>query len=97
MKKLCFICFSIIFLAMGLASQESEKASGHFQRGKQFLKEGNFQAALEFHEKAHRAEPSNAEYESQYLIVRQVVRIRAMVEKEKDLRKWLRIDRKSVV
>jgi hypothetical protein len=72
--------------AMAPASTEAAKA---FEKGQALLVKADFEGALKAFKSAAKTDSDNAEYRQTHAIVRQVIRIRGMIEEENDSQKWL--------
>lgn len=79
----------VVFLATNSLSAQDKRASQLFANGKAQLTQGNFKKALEFYTDATRLAPNNEEYGNECTMLRRVIKIRSILEKEEDLKKWV--------
>lgn len=66
-----------------------DEAARFFSDGNNALRDGKLPQALQCYGEASRLDRDNQSYRDQYLLVRRVIKIRNLIEKEKDAEKWL--------
>lgn len=84
-------CLLITFLAASLPAatpDSTEQAAASFDRGSALLAEGDFAGAMEAYTAAAKADPENTDYRHQAALVRRVIRMRDLLDQEKDSERW---------
>ena len=90
-RSMVGLLFSAVLLSA--TSARAESTAEVFARGKASLAEGDLQAALKSYAAAARADRSNREYLSQYMLLRQAIEMRTRLETEKNPRRWEQLAR----
>lgn len=91
-KLMTYILTSCVVLAaMPALALASAEATQSFEQGQALLVKADFEGALKAFKIAAKADSKNAEYRQTHAILRQVIRIRALMEKQKDTKKWLQM------
>jgi len=89
-KLVTYILTSCVVLAaMPALAPASTEAAESFEQGQAMLVKADFEGALKAFRRAAKTDSDNAEYRQTHAILRQVIRIRGMMEKQKDSPKWL--------
>jgi len=72
------------------AISRGETAQQAFERGDQLVAQSDFREALQAHAAAVRADRSNQEYIQRFMLVRQIILLRANLDQERDFQRWYR-------
>lgn len=70
------------------ASETGEEAAALFDSGLVVLAKGNFDGALKAFTGAAKSDPANQNYRQHVALVRRVIQVRGMFDKEKDPKQW---------
>jgi tetratricopeptide (TPR) repeat protein len=84
-------CLLIAALAASLSAATPEstgQAAASFDRGNALLAEADFAGAMEAYTAAAKADPENADYRHQAALVRRVIRMRDLLDREQDNERW---------
>ena len=85
MKKYFFAILCLFFFLVCVPAQDAQES---FLKAKEFLQQSNFSEALKCFEKASQLEKLNLEYKREYLLLRQVIKVRKYLPKEPDQQRW---------
>jgi len=72
------------------AISHGETASQAFERGDRLVAQGELREALRAYATAVRADRSNQEYVQRFMLVRQIILLRANLDRERDFQRWYR-------
>ncbi len=82
-----FLIIAVLLLSLNTTAW-SKTGSEAMARGKTLLEEGDFRGALAEYADAVRSDRQNREYMQHYLALRQIVDVRARLERETNLKRW---------
>ncbi|NUM36801.1 MAG: hypothetical protein HUU50_19840 [Candidatus Brocadiae bacterium] len=85
MKKYILSILCLLFFLMYVSAQDAQE---HFLKAKMLLQQSNFSDALKCLEKASNMDRSNQEYKREYMLLRQVIKVRKYLPKEPDQERW---------
>ena len=86
MNKLVLLALIILLLAFTPA--RADDAARTFAQGNQALQSGDFTQALQYYDKARQADSDNQEYRNRYLLVRRVIKLRQMLQRQPKHQRW---------
>lgn len=84
MKK-CLLAICLFYLFGMLQAQDAQE---NFLKGQELLKQSNFEEALKCFEKAWKLDKSKESYKREYMLLRQVIKVRQYLPKESNQEKW---------
>jgi tetratricopeptide (TPR) repeat protein len=79
----------VVLAAVPVLGGVTEDGAKAFQEGNALLAEGDFNGALQAFKTAAKTDASNQEYRQTHAMLRQVIRLRAKIEKEQDSEQWV--------
>jgi predicted negative regulator of RcsB-dependent stress response len=88
------LCAVLVLALAGLVHGEAQGDPAElFAQGEAKLAQGDFEAAVEQFAAAAQAAPDNEQYKAEYTLLRRVMMVRPMLEKQNDPAQWERLAR----